>query len=149
MKNKGHLDFEFFHTRVQPRIPSPYLLLRTATVAANQRKESPMDTALFVPIAMFACIAYSIKAVVDARVRKQLVSSNGSPELVAKIMQNDEANRRLSSLRWGVTLLALAAGFGIVEAMGWTEVNPGAIAVLIGALGLGNLATFAVTRKLG
>ncbi|HOV95918.1 MAG TPA: hypothetical protein PK789_03960 [Thermomonas sp.] len=108
-----------------------------------------MDTALFVPIAMFACIAYSIKAVVDARVRKQLVSSNGSPELVAKIMQNDEANRRLSSLRWGVTLLALAAGFGIVEAMGWTEVNPGAIAVLIGALGLGNLATFAVTRKLG
>ena len=108
-----------------------------------------MDTALFVPIAMFACIAYSIKAVVDARVRKQLVSSNGSPELVAKIMQNDEANRRLSSLRWGVTLLALAAGIGNVEAMGWTEVNPGAIAVLIGALGLGNLATFAVTRKLG
>ena len=108
-----------------------------------------MDAALFVPIAMFAAIAYSIKAVVDARVRKQLVSSNGSPELVAKIMQSDEANQRLSSLRWGITLVALALGFGVIQAAGWTEVTPGVIAVLVGALGLGNLASYAAARKLG
>lgn len=108
-----------------------------------------MDYAMLVPIALFATIAFSIKAVVDARVRKQLVSSNGSPELVANILQGDEANRRLSSLRWGITMVALALGFGIVEAAGWSEVTPGVIAVLVGAIGLGNLASYAAARKLG
>ena len=107
-----------------------------------------MDAALFVPIAMFAAIAYSIKAVVDARVRKQLVASNGDPSLVRSILEGDETARRLSSLRWGITLVALALGFGIVEARGWEDITPGVIAVLVGALGLGNLAFFAVSRKL-
>jgi hypothetical protein len=108
-----------------------------------------MDYAMFVPIALFAAIAYSIKAVVDARVRKQLVSSNGSPDLVASILRGDEANRRLSSLRWGITLVMLALGFGIVEAAGWQDITPGVIAVLVGAIGLGNLASFAAARRLG
>ena len=108
-----------------------------------------MNFELLVPITLFAAIAYSIKAVVDARVRKQLVSSNGSPELVTHILQGDEANRRLSSLRWGITLVMLSIGFAIVEAAGWTEITPGVIAVLVGAVGLGNLASFAASRKLG
>lgn len=108
-----------------------------------------MEPGIFVPITLFVCIAYSIKAVVDARVRKQLVASNGSPELVQNIMRSDETHRRLSSLRWGITLVALAIGFGIVEAAGWREVTPGVIAVLVGAVGLGNLASYAAARKLG
>ena len=108
-----------------------------------------MNFELLIPVTLFVCIAYSIKAVVDARVRKQLVSSNGSPELVASILHADETNRRLSSLRWGITLVMLALGFGIVEAAGWQDVTPGVIAVLVGAVGLGNLASFAAARKLG
>ncbi len=108
-----------------------------------------MDFALLVPVSLFICITYAIKAVMDARVRKQLVSSNGSPELVQSIMANDETNRRLSSLRWGITLVALAIGFGIVQGAGWTEINPGVIALLIGSLGLGNLAFYALSRKPG
>ena len=108
-----------------------------------------MNFELLIPISLFAAIAYSIKAVVDARVRKQLVSSNGAPDLVRSILAGDESNRRLSSLRWGITLVALALGFGIVEAAGWQDVTPGVIAVLIGAIGLGNLASFAASRKLG
>lgn len=108
-----------------------------------------MNFELLIPISLFVCITYAIKAVVDARVRKQLVSSNSSPELVQNIMRNDETNRRLSSLRWGITLVALAIGFGIVEAAGWREITPGVIAVLLGAVGLGNLASYAVARKLG
>ena len=108
-----------------------------------------MNFELLIPISLFAAIAYSIKAVVDARVRKQLVSSNGSPELVANILKGDETNRRLSSLRWGITLVALALGFGIVEAAGWQDITPGVIAVLVGAIGIGNLASFAAARKLG
>ena len=108
-----------------------------------------MDYALFVPIALFAAIAYSIKAVVDARVRKQLVASKGAPALVRSILEGDEANRRLSSLRWGITLVALSIGFAIVEAAGWREITPGVIAVLVGAVGIGNLGSFAAARKLG
>ena len=108
-----------------------------------------MNFDLLIPVTLFVCIAYAIKAVVDARVRKQLVSSNGSPELVASILRADETNRRLSSLRWGITLVMLALSFGIVEAAGWQEVTPGVIAVLVGAVGLGNLASFAAARKLG
>ena len=108
-----------------------------------------MDYALFVPICLFAAIAYSIKAVVDARVRKQLVASNGAPDLVRSILEGDEVNRRLSSLRWGITLVALSIGFAIVEAAGWREITPGVIAVLVGAVGIGNLGSFAASRKLG
>lgn len=108
-----------------------------------------MDYALLVPVTLFICITYAIKAVMDARVRKQLVSSNGSPELVQSIMATDETNRRLSSLRWGITMVALAIGFAVVQGAGWSEINPGVIAVLIGALGLGNLGFYALSRKLG
>lgn len=108
-----------------------------------------MNFELLIPITFFICITYAIKVVMDARVRKQLVSSNGSPELVQSIMANDESNRRLSSLRWGITMVALAIGFGIVQGAGWTEVNPGVIALLVGALGLGNLAFYMLSRKLG
>ena len=101
-----------------------------------------------IPVTLFLCITYSIKAVVDARVRKQMVASNGDPSLVRGILEGEEAARRLSSLRWGITMLALALGFGIVEGRGWEEITPGAIAVLVGALGLGNLVFFAVSRKL-
>ena len=107
-----------------------------------------MEFEILIPITLFAAIAYSIKAVVDSRVRKQLVASNGAPDLVRSILEGDETNRRLSSLRWGITMVALALGFGIIEAAGWTEVTPGVFAVLIGAVGIGNLASFAASRKL-
>ena len=108
-----------------------------------------MNFELLIPISLCAAIAYSIKAVVDARVRKQLVSSNGAPDLVRSILEGDEVNRRLSSLRWGITLVALSIGFAIVEAAGWREITPGVIAVLVGAVGIGNLGSFAAARKLG
>jgi len=108
-----------------------------------------MNFELLIPISLFAAIAYSIRSVVDARVRKQLVASNGAPDLVRSILEADESNRRLASLRWGITLVALALGFGIVEAAGWQDITPGVIAVLVGAIGVGNLASFAAARKLG
>ncbi len=102
----------------------------------------------FIPISLFLCITYAIKAVVDARVRKQLVGSNASEDLVRSIVEADERRRRHASLRWGVTLVALAVGFGLIEAFGWRDVNPGVIAVLLGAAGIGNLAYFAMSRRL-
>ena len=53
-----------------------------------------------------------------------------------------------SSLRWGVTLIAIAVGFGLIEAGGWQEVTPGVIAVLAGATGVGNLAYYFLSRRM-
>lgn len=108
-----------------------------------------MDFGILIPITLFLAIAYTIKAVVDAGVRRKMVDSNGSQDLVRSMLEGEEARRRHGSLRWGVTLVALAIGFGLVQASGWSEINPGVIAVLVGATGLGNLAYYLLARKLG
>ncbi len=102
----------------------------------------------FIPISLFLCITYAIKAIVDARVRRQLVSSNVSQDLVKSIIEGDETRRRHASLRWGIILMALAVAFVLIEAFGWRDVTPGVIAVLLGAVGLGNLAYYAMSRRL-
>ena len=108
-----------------------------------------MNFELLIPISLFIAIAYTIKAVVDARVRRQMIDSNGSQDLMRSMLEGEEQRRRHGSLRWGVTLVALAIGFGLVQASGWTEVNPGVIAVLVGATGLGNLAYYLLARRVG
>lgn len=108
-----------------------------------------MNFEILIPITLFICIVYAIKVVVDARVRRQMVDSNGSQELVRSLLEGEEVRRRHGALRWGVILVLLAAGFGIVQASGWDQLNPGVIAVLVGATGLGNLAYYLMARKLG
>jgi uncharacterized protein DUF6249 len=108
-----------------------------------------MDFDILMPITAFICITYAIKTVVDARVRRQMVDSNGSQDLVRSMLEGDEIRRRHSSLRWGITLTALAIAFGLIQAIGWNEVTPGVVALLVGATGLGNLAYYALSRRLG
>jgi hypothetical protein len=108
-----------------------------------------MDFAYLIPITMFICIAYVIKVVVDARTRRHLIGANGSEELVRSIMAGEDLRQKHSSLRWGVILLSLAVGFGLIEAGGWNDVTPGVVAVLAGATGLGNLAYYFLSRRMG
>jgi hypothetical protein len=108
-----------------------------------------MNLELLIPISLFVCITYAIKAVVDARVRQKMVDSNGSQDLVRSMLEGEELRRRHGSLRWGVTLVALAIGFALVDVAGWQEITPGVIAILLGATGLGNLAYYAIARKQG
>lgn len=107
-----------------------------------------MELEVLSPITLFLCIAYAIKAVVDARVRRQMVDSNGSQDLVRSMLKGDEIRRRHALLRWGITLVALAIAFGLIQAAGWSEFTPGVIALLVGVTGLGNLAYYVVSRKL-
>lgn len=107
-----------------------------------------MNFEILIPITLFVCIAYAIKAVVDARVRRQMVDTNGAQELVRSMLESEEVRRRHGSLRWGVVLVALAIGFGLIQASGWDEINPGVIAILVGATGLGNLAYYLLARKM-
>lgn len=106
-----------------------------------------MELEMLIPITLFICITYAIKAVVDARVRRQMVTANGSDDLVRSILEGEESRRRHASLRWCIVLIALAIGFTIIEAMRLQEITPGVIGVLLGATGLGNLAYYVAARK--
>jgi hypothetical protein len=108
-----------------------------------------MNFEILIPITLFVAIAYVIKVIVDARTRRALIGANGSEELVRSIMAGEDLRQKHSSLRWGVTLLAIAVGFGLIEAGGWQEITPGVIAVLAGATGLGNLAYYFLSRRMG
>lgn len=106
-----------------------------------------MNFELLIPITLFVCITYAIKAVVDAGVRRKMVDANGSQDLVRSMLQGEAERSRHGSLRWGVILVALAIGFGIVDAGRWDELTPGVLAILLGATGLGNLAYYAIARR--
>ena len=108
-----------------------------------------MDYGILIPIVLFICIAYSIKAVVDASTRRRIIESRGSEELVRSLLDGEAARRRHASLHWGCVLVALAAGFGLVELTGVDHLTPGVVAALIGATGLGNLAFYAIERRAG
>ncbi|WP_329741628.1 hypothetical protein [Dyella sp. A6] len=107
-----------------------------------------MDLGILVPISLFVAIAYAIKVCVEAIVRRRMVESGGSTELIDAMLRDEELRRRLSSLRWGIVLLSVALGFGLIQWFGWHDVTPGMVAVLAGATGLGNLAFFAISRRL-
>lgn len=107
-----------------------------------------MNLEVLIPITLMVCIAYSIKSVVDARVRGKLVSAGASEELVRTLLVSEEALRRNAGLRRGVVMLSLSLGFGLLEAFGWTDVTPGVVAVLLAATGAGNLAAFAIARRM-
>jgi hypothetical protein len=106
-----------------------------------------MDFVLLVPITFFLCVTYAIKAFIDARARSKLLASNTSEELLRSLVKSEELQGRQASLRWGVVLTCLAAGFALIESFGWTDVTPGAIAVLLGATGVGNIGVYMIARK--
>ena len=107
-----------------------------------------MNFELLIPITFFIAIAYIIKVIVDARVRRAMIGANGSEDLIRNIMAGEEMRQKHSSLRWGVTLVAVGVGFGLIEAGGWQEITPGVIAVLALATGVGNLAYYFLTRRM-
>lgn len=107
-----------------------------------------MKLDLLIPITLFVCIAYSIKAVVDAYARRRIIESHGSEELVRALLEGEATRRRQASLHWGIVLLAVAAGFGLVGLIGTDEITPAGIALLLGATGIGNLGYYLLERRL-
>ena len=101
---------------------------------------------IIVPLALFVCITYAFRVLVDAIMRYRMLREPGTEDLLRSILQGEQAERRLSSLRWGLLATALAIGFAIIDATGSDEVTPGAIAILLAATGLSQLTYYLITR---
>jgi hypothetical protein len=106
-----------------------------------------MDAHIVVPLALFACITYALKAAMDAALRYRLLRAAASPEVLRAVLDGEDRHSRLVALRWGILSLSLAFGFGSIALLGWKEVSANVIAILAAAVGLGNLALFAVMKR--
>ena len=53
-----------------------------------------MQFEILIPIVLFLCITYAIKVVVDARVRRRFIESNGSDDIVRAMLVGEEQHRR-------------------------------------------------------
>jgi hypothetical protein len=102
---------------------------------------------ILIPIALFACVTYAFKAVLDAVMRYRMLREPGTEELLRTIVQAEEEQRRLASLRWGLILVALAGGFALIQTVDWREINAGAVAVLAFCTGAGHLVFYAMSRR--
>lgn len=105
------------------------------------------DVHVVVPLALFACVTYALKAVLDAALRYRLLRAAVSSDVIRAVLEGEDHQRKVVALRWGILSLSLALGFGFISLLGWKEVSAGVVAVLAAAIGLGNLVLFAVIRR--
>jgi hypothetical protein len=104
---------------------------------------------ILVPLVLFACITYSFKALLDAVTRYRMLKEGVSSDLLAELLRHDQQQRRLSSLRWGIFMVAIGLGFALLEAIGWTRPTPGSIAILTILTGAGQLIHFNLSKRAG
>ena len=107
-----------------------------------------MKLDILVPITLLICIVLAIRLVLDAMLRRHMINAGSSAELTNSILRHDAQRQRLSSLRWGIVLISIGFGFGVIQWLDWTELTPSSIGVLAGATGLGNLVFFAISRRM-
>jgi len=112
-----------------------------------------MHKDVVVPVVLFLCITfgivYIVRLLVSTRQRIKMLQVCGSTELVESVLHAETHRYQMSALRWGVLALMEAIAFGVIQALGWTTVNPGVVAVLLGAFGLGSILSFVLGRRFG
>jgi hypothetical protein len=106
-----------------------------------------VDKNIIVPIALFLAVVYTIKLLVDARMR-YLFFKAGAPDTVEALFRGEEHMRRMGSLRWGLVLLTLGLGLAVAAKMDWPALSLPSLALLVCTLGLGNLLAFVAARAL-
>jgi hypothetical protein len=102
---------------------------------------------VLIPIVLFVCVVMAIKIVVEARLRKRMVESHVSEDLVKSMLLADEQSRRLSALKWGLVLTSVGLSFGLISALHLDSNNPGSFGLLIGAAGVGMLAYHFIANR--
>ncbi len=99
-----------------------------------------------IPITLFVCVAYAIHALADARARAKLVAPHVPEEVIRALALLEEQRRRQGALRWGISLVCLSFAFAGLEMLGHEDLSFGAVALLVGSAGVGQLLAWRLTR---
>ena len=102
---------------------------------------------IIVPLALFVCITYTVKIIMDARVRRRLVESSASESLVRSLIEADELSRRTSAMKWGLVLTAIGGAFGVIELLKLEADRAGTFGLVFFAAGVGLLAYHVLAQR--
>jgi hypothetical protein len=102
---------------------------------------------VLVPIALFVCATIAFKMLLEAVIRLRHMRLGQSETSLRALLDADRFQRRLGALRTGIALVALACGAGLIEAFGWRDITPGAVAAIVLPLGLGELIFFFLSQR--
>jgi hypothetical protein len=102
---------------------------------------------VLVPIALFVCATIGLKMLLEAIIRLRLMHLGQSEASLRVLLDSDRFQRRSGALRSGIALVALAVGSGLIEALGWRDVTPGAVAAIVLPLGIGELIFFFLSQR--
>lgn len=100
-----------------------------------------------ITLIVFGSIVSAIRHFVEARVRRRMVESHASEDLVKAMLVADEQDRRLSALKWGLVLTSVGVAFGLVSILHLDGNNPGTFGLLLGAAGIGMLAYHVIANR--
>jgi hypothetical protein len=102
---------------------------------------------VLVPVVLFVCAFLAFKALLEAVIRIRLMHLGQSETSLRALLDADRFQRRAGALRSGIALVALACGAALIEAFGWTNVTPGAVAAVVLPLGIGELIFFYLSQR--
>ena len=102
---------------------------------------------VLVPIALFVCATIGFKLLLEAVIRLRLMHTGQTETTLRALLDADRLQRRYGALRSGIALVALACGAALIEAFGWSDVTPGAVAAIVLPLGLGELIFFFLSQR--
>ena len=102
---------------------------------------------LLIPMVGFACLVAIVHIVVAARVRRRLVETHASEELVRALAESERHTRRSSALKWGLVLVATGLGFVLIELFALGSADPAAYGVLLVSTGTALLVYHLLQRR--
>lgn len=102
---------------------------------------------ILVPIALFVCATIAFKALLEAVIRMRVMRLGQSETSLQALLDADRFHRRAGALRSGIALVALACGAALIEAFGWRDVTPGAVAAVVLPMGIGELIFFRLSQR--
>jgi hypothetical protein len=102
---------------------------------------------VLVPIVLFVCATFAFKMLLEAVIRLRQMHLGQNDASLRALLDADRFQRRFGALRSGIALVALACGAGLIEAFGWRDVTPGAVAAVVLPLGIGELIFFFLSQR--
>ena len=99
--------------------------------------------ALSIPIVFVIVCGLITRWLSDNRVRRELIHSNASPELVARLLAAPEENSD-SSLKWGIVAIAIGVALVVIHLMDLDVDDPVTFGLIFIGGGLGLLSFYLI-----